>query len=66
MLDFEEFLNEKKVVDNLQNESKKKLRRLKKKKLLVKLDKFINQKQEANNVTSSQDVGGRNYYDRFR
>lgn len=66
MLDFSEFQNEKKVVDNQNNESKKNLRKSRKKKLHLKLNQFIKQNQEVNNITSSKDVGGSNYYDRFR
>jgi len=66
MLDYNEFLNEKKVADILQNESKIKIKRLKKRKLHVKLDSFNKHKQVQKNLITFQDVGGGNYYDSFR
>jgi len=66
MLDFEEFQNENKVTDNKEFKSKIKFGRLKKKKLLVKLNQFYKQKKEIlNNPTHDTDVGGINYYDRY-
>jgi len=66
MLDYDEFQNEKKVSNNLQIESKKKLGRLKKKKLLVKFNQFNKKKQEPKNITILPDVGGKNYYDSYK
>ena len=67
MLDYKEFIIEKKNQENQENQetdSKEKLE--KKKKHLNKLDKFKKRKTviPKNNMTFS-DVGGSNYYDRF-
>ena len=65
MLDYEEFQKEEKIYENQLMESKKNLGR-KKKKHLVKLDKFKKLKQVIpKNKTMFPDVGGSSYYDHY-
>jgi len=66
MLSYKEFQNEKKVADNQQSDTNKKIGRLKKKKLHLKWDQFKKQKQEVQQNTIYPDLGGQNYYDSFR